>query len=96
MYNNTISSRVSRANNATSTQHPTLIRKVRIAALRAIMAQGKKRIGMKSSRYVQNVKGNNIMRVDAWADGPIIVYGANARNITHLFPFLNVQEVSAV
>jgi hypothetical protein len=76
-------------NNKTASSHPTLIRKIRLAALRAIFTQGKKRIGLKSSQYVQNAKGNNIMRIDAWADGAIIVYGDNARNITHLFPFLN-------
>ncbi len=82
-------------NNKTASSHPALIKKIRLAALRAIFAQGKKRMGLKSSEYVKNRHGDNIMRIDAWADGHIIVYGAESRNITHLFPFLNIQEVSA-
>ena len=74
-------------NNITAFQHPTIKRKIRRAIWLAKLEVTKER--KKNSRklhhavqYVQNRKGNNILRIDYNSAGFLTVWGDLCRNIT--------------
>lgn len=70
-------------NNITMLSHPTIQRKIRNAIwLAKLEALSTKKDARKV--YVQNRKGNNIMRVDVSKDLQITVWGDCSRNISDM------------
>jgi hypothetical protein len=69
----------------TSLTHPTMIAKIRQALYYAHKGEGHKMGGHDKRCYIKNAKGHNIMRLN-WVGGEqgFIVYGDQARNITHI------------
>jgi hypothetical protein len=67
----------------TSLTHPTMIAKIRAALYYASKGEGDKMNGHGNRCYIQNAKGNNIMRLN-WLGGKdgYIVYGHESRDIT--------------
>lgn len=76
-------------NNITALAHPTIKRKIRHAVwLAKLEAYAKRRDGISyqgqsaGRQYVANRKGNNILRIDWFVLGGLVVYGDQSRNIT--------------
>lgn len=74
-------------NNISALRHPTIQRKIRQAIWLARLAAyaDKKKTGtsgISKHNYVQNRHGQNIMRIDYYTNGGLVVYGDQARNIT--------------
>lgn len=67
----------------TSLIHPTMVKKIRAGMAFALQGNGHKMNGHGKRVYIQNAKGQNIMRID-WTGGKqgYTVYGAESRNIT--------------
>lgn len=66
----------------TSLTHPTMIAKIRQGLRYAALNQGDKMNGHGNRVYIQNAKGNNIMRLNWLGNGKFIVYGAESKDIT--------------
>jgi hypothetical protein len=66
--------------NIAAYRHPTIVRKIRLAALRAFMRSGK--TGQHERAYVANRKGHNILRVSYFPDSGFRVWGDNARDVS--------------
>lgn len=71
-------------NNPTAYQHPTIQRKIKIAALKAWFDGRKTKPSYRSKQYVANRHGNYIMRIDYSMKTGFTVYGDQSRNITNI------------
>ncbi|ATW58295.1 hypothetical protein CNR37_00088 [Pseudomonas phage ventosus] len=69
---------------ATSLTHPAMIAKIRLGLRLAALGQGDKMNGHGNRVYIQNAKGNNIMRLNWLGNGKFIVYGAESKDITDM------------
>lgn len=81
-------------NNTAALRHPTIKRSIRRAIWLAKLEAKRKELNgtagfVRGVQYVQNRKGNNVIRVDWYrgecaADSGLIAYGDQSRNITGL------------
>lgn len=69
-------------NNVTAFSHPEVIRKIR-GALWIARIEAKK-TGREGRQYIANRKGNNFLRVSAYADGSFRIWGDQSREVTPL------------
>lgn len=69
-------------NNPTMLAHPTIQRKIKIAALKAWFASRKPDGSGFHKEYVANRKGNNIIRIEFSLAYGFRAYGDMSRNIT--------------